>query len=162
MTALPHSTETTGNAKRVTIASVAATVAVFGMIALFSVAQSSDTQAPAVAMATAHQSELQGLLCRIDRRCPANEFTTREASSRADAPANAVEVAQPSDLSGLLCRIDRRCPAAHLAKAPTVGADLTQQSDLRGLLCRIDRRCPATGLTTREASQMQIAENTAR
>jgi hypothetical protein len=110
MTTFAHSTETTGNAKRVTIFS-----AVFGMIAVFSVAQSSGTQAPAVAMATAHQSELQGLLCRIDRRCPANELTTREASSRADAPATAVEVTHPSDLSGLLCRIDRRCPATGLA-----------------------------------------------
>jgi hypothetical protein len=89
-------------------------------------------------------------------------FSIAQSSGAHFAPTVAMEATHQSDLRGLLCRIDRRCPAAHIAKSPTVGTDPAQQSDLRGLLCRIDRRCPATGLATREASQMQTAENTAR
>jgi hypothetical protein len=48
------------------------------MIAAFSVAQSSAGSDPATD--AAHQSDLQGLLCRIDRRCPAANLATHEAS----------------------------------------------------------------------------------
>jgi hypothetical protein len=89
-------------------------------------------------------------------------FSIAQSSGAHFAPTVAMDATHQSDLSALLCRIDRRCPATHLAEAPTVGTNPAQQSDLRGLLCRIDRRCPATGLATREASQMQTAENTAR
>jgi hypothetical protein len=98
-----------GNAKRVTIGSVykvVAAVAVVGMISMFS--QSSGAHfAPTVAMDATHQSDLRGLLCRIDRRCPATHL--------AKAPTVGTDPAQQSDLRGLLCRIDRRCPATGLA-----------------------------------------------
>jgi hypothetical protein len=123
MTTFAHTTQTAGNSKRVTIGSVVVAVAaaLVGMIMVFSVAQSSGAQAPIVATDATHQSDLQGLLCRIDRRCPTANLATREAPSRAHAPA-AVDVTHQSDLQSLLCRIDRRCPATNLAtdEAPRI------------------------------------------
>ena len=58
-------------------------------------------------MDATHQSDLRGLLCRIDRRCPATHL--------ARASTVGTDPAQQSDLRGLLCRIDRRCPATGLA-----------------------------------------------
>ena len=116
MTTFAHTTQTAGNAKRAIIGFVGkAAAAIFGMIAVFSVAQSSGAQAPTVAVDATQQSDLQGLLCRIDRRCPGTNLAAREAPGRARASAAAMDDTRQSDLQGLLCRIDRRCPTMNLA-----------------------------------------------
>jgi hypothetical protein len=125
-----------GNAKSANIGSAfkaASAVAVVGIISLFSLAQMSGTPfAPSAADLT-HQSELRGLLCRIDHRCP----------SAGDAPA--------------------RQASKSLSDAPSVAADLVHQSELRDLLCRIDHRCPSAGdVAARGASKVKTAENIVR
>jgi hypothetical protein len=118
MTTFAHATQTTGSSKRVTVGFVGmaiAAVALFGMITVSWIAQTSGAQVPVVAMADTHQSDLQGFLCRIDRRCPTANLATREAPSRAQAPIVATDATHQSDLQNLLCRIDRRCPATNLA-----------------------------------------------
>jgi hypothetical protein len=83
MTSFAHTTQTTGNSKRVTVGFVGmAAVAIFGMITVSSIAQTSGGRNSDLAMADTHQSDLQSLLCRIDRRCPATNLATREASIR--------------------------------------------------------------------------------
>jgi hypothetical protein len=115
MTSFAHTTPTTGNSKRVTVGFVGmVAVAIFGMITVSSIAQTSGGHNSDVAMADTHQSDLQSLLCRIDRRCTTN-LASREAPRRARAAAVAMDATQSSNLQGLLCRIDRRCPATNLA-----------------------------------------------
>jgi hypothetical protein len=87
----PTPRTTSSNAQRTIIGSacIVAAVAVVGMISMISSAQPGGAQfATTAAMDADNQSQLSGLLCRIDRRCPAMVLTQagREAKSAGRGP----------------------------------------------------------------------------